>query len=210
MTYDKTPCEKCGEMVSTYPPLKAKHDKHCTGSAEVEAPDEAVVTTVAEKPVVIDSAAQSEMSALERDIARAQRKADILAADAPKIAVGLLDEEDELKKLESYSRETGLVPASYHVFFGDETKHRLYVGDGKIPVVDRAGAIPVHLSHGDLKMYMYPKVIIDAKLARASNESRSRMQAIQERAADRDSKLDSGEIADAEIDSQSTGEVPKG
>jgi len=186
MAYDKTSCEKCGEMVSTYPPLKAKHDKNCTGSAKVEASDEVIVDAVAELPAPTDPVAQREMAMLDRDVLRAQKKAAILAKDAPKVTVGLGSGDDELVKLEKYARSLELIPDNCCVFFGDETKHGQYVGQGNIPVVIDG----VHQRHGDLKMYYYPTVIRESRQRASGNLSRRRLQ----EHADQGNARDSGKV----------------
>lgn len=169
MAYPKEKCDKCGEMVSTYLPLKAKHDKsQCSGRITEESMIEQEEQVV---EVVVEPATKKAMTVLERDKERARKKAEILRKEAPNIRTGALTGDSELATLEKYAIASGLVPEGQRVFFGDQEKHNMYVGDGYEPIVEGG----VHLRHGDLLMYHFPKEVTEARLEATGGFSHQRL-----------------------------------
>ena len=129
-----------------------------------------------------DVEVQRQQAVLERDVERAKKMAKIRAKQAPDIAAGSMQGLDELKSLIKYAREDELIPEDYETFFGDESLHNQYVGEGWIPVVkDRE-----HLRHGDLKLYMTPKNIPESKRKASGDLSHKRLLDHLQQGPDRD------------------------
>lgn len=153
-TYEKSPCEKCGKQITTFPAARARHMNVC-GKPEGE-------TAKVKEPEV----KREPMAAVQpRDPLIAERIKTALAAQerfkkAPQVFVADQSSDEMLELRKIYCQESLGPNPSKSVYFGITKDMDRDVARGYVPIIDSANGDPVHLQ--ELTMYWRPIEIAKA------------------------------------------------
>jgi len=181
--YPKERCEKCGEMVTTFLPARAKHMKNCKGPKDYE-PKPVVTLTEADvgepdKPAATkpqDAESKKAQTKLQIEKAYAKQKAmrQVAAIErarksAPDAVVGMAISGDKLTATIKMLREQGRIPADYTTYWGEDVDHAHNLHAGYEPVEDLEGRQP---RIKEMELWMRPKAVSDAQVAADEESSR--------------------------------------
>ena len=176
---DKAPCEYCGEMITLQTGPRTMHVNSCKKKAEAAQTEEVIPQmSITDIELQRDVERATKIEARRRKEAPGIMASPELAPDAMSEIVrhlrnrGVLSKEQEKV---SVNTKTGddVLDFKEHAFWGDETKHKLYVGQGYVPVVEDG----VHVRYGDVKLYKIARIIPAAGIAQSQRESTMRLTA---------------------------------
>lgn len=170
-TFDKVACEVCGEMVSSFPPAKARHMNEKHGMKPEVTPAPTAVESVALAPAVASTPVPAIKDAVllrQMEIAKAQQER-LLKAPNLVVAEQISDSMKELTRM--YCPEATGQNATKHVYFGITAEMERICGRGYMPVIDPVKCDPVRLN--ELTMFWIPKAIHTARVKASQARSRA-------------------------------------
>jgi hypothetical protein len=156
--YAKELCAQCGELVSTFPPLKAKHDKTCKGAEKVA------------EVRKLDPAKIKDKIARERYEKALKKQTQLLEAPDVFAAEAGLDEHEVLVR--AYAPECLGKNATHHAYIGDPREADVDAQKGYLIVFDDDGN---QVFDRGQPLYTLPLELHEARVRAAQNESKARL-----------------------------------
>ena len=190
MAFPKTPCEFCGEEVTTHVAGRKAHQVACQmKNANTTSGDAPTITPMATTPPTTVEAPKKDAMKFEKvsdnpqiqaDYERAMKAKVSRRAAAPDIIANPVPQTDALTEIENHLIKEGIIPPNVHRFWGDKIKHSQYIGSGYVPAIE-GGELT---DHGDVRLYFIDEVIHYAEEKRAGLESRMRIEDLKKESND--------------------------